>query len=131
MARPPRADPILLALARLEPPLSWLDWYHWRIDRVWVCQWRTTVQTDSYRIPAALGAELRHVGFIEPVELDWNRDRYVLTPAGLWHVIHHGRPERRQARLEREARWRQRGFSDVKPIRSYTPPSEWRRLKEL
>src|SRR5215467_4919062 len=124
LSRPFRADRILLALARLEPPLSWLDWYHVEGDRAWIAQYRDKWRTDYYPMRVERVAELRQLGFIEPVVLDWNRDRYVLTPAGLWQVIQHGRPERRQVRLERLARGPERR---IQPIRAYVPPSEWRK----
>jgi len=126
MGRRARADRILLPLARLEPPLSWLDWYHADGDRVWICQYRHKRQVDYYRITPALTAELLHLGFIEPVELEWNRDRYVLTPAGLWTVIKQGLSERRQVKRERAARFETRGIVDSRrKIRTYTPPHVW------
>jgi len=127
MGRRSRADRILLPLARLEPPLSWLDWHHVEGDRVWICQYRHHRQVDYYRITPALTAELRHLGFIEPVELEWNRDRYVLTPAGLWTVIHQGLSERRQVKRERDARFEKRGIVDGRQVRTYTPPHVWQK----
>src|SRR5262245_61209975 len=127
MGRRARADRILLPLARLEPPLSWLDWYHFGQDRVRICQYRHHPQVDYYRITPNLTAELRHLGFIEPVELAWNRDRYVLTPAGLWTIIKQGLSERRQVKRERARRFEKRGIVDGKPIRTYVPPHMWQR----
>jgi hypothetical protein len=125
-------DPIVLALARLEPPLSWLDWFHFRMDRVWICQYRHHRQIDYYPILPNRASELRHLGLIEPVDLGWNRDRYVLTPAGLWTLFRKGRNERKRVRLDRAARFTKRGITDtLPPIRSYVPPSVWRQRQGL
>jgi hypothetical protein len=134
-----KPDRILLSLARLEPPLSWLDWFHYQRDRVWIHQYRGYVrdymQIDSYRVTPEHAAELRHLGFIEPVDMDWNRDRYVLTPAGLWLLMHNrkGRYERDWVKRERDARSKLRQFGvvgEIKPIRTYTSLDIWRaRLK--
>jgi len=120
----------VLSLARLEPPLSWLDWFHLDTDRCWICQFRHHRQIDYYRILPNRAAELRHLGFIEPVELGWNRDRYVLTPLGLYTLFRRGRQERRQVRIERAKRFTKRGIADTLPsIRTYVPPPEEARAR--